>query len=466
MQYFIKKISLFALIALPLLGQAQILAPYSDYADTANYRLSDGQDSLYFFSIKNDSTFIIVDTANYSGYTIEWEEYQHQTGFVPIAGGEKLLFTPDSVAKGYKLRLTKGASVDSMRCWVVSSDFKLEITSKDSGDTLWTASYVNCDALESIYVLLKKGTFKYFNPENYDTLYYDMQYLNEWTKEKEVEEGDIKRVGKRREIYTYRIVEPYWEDMWYFLEASDSAGTKNKDSVFVRSVFPKADFDKKEILVGDEDYYPNRTEQYYNTYYPTDSYNKNSAPALVEFVSSSKNAQELFWDFGDSTLTENTVDDTIRHIYYFTGDFTPILVAKHTFNSINLECFDTLQGEKITIEPPTLNAPEAFAPKSGQTPYWRFYDVSITDFEIVIFNRHGVKVHSFEGNIRDWNGWDGKYNNSNNYVRTGVYFYIVKRINILPNIDPKKTEPAKWEAQAGENSNNQFRGFVHVFVVN
>ena len=41
-----------------------------------------------------------------------------------------------------------------------------------------------------------------------------------------------------------------------------------------------------------------------------------------------------------------------------------------------------------------------------QNDLFRSVDVSIYEFDIVIFNRYGKKVHEFRGHIRNWKGWD------------------------------------------------------------
>ena len=95
-----------------------------------------------------------------------------------------------------------------------------------------------------------------------------------------------------------------------------------------------------------------------------------------------------------------------------------------------------------------------FTPPNGSNPIWRLDDVSITDFEIAIYNRYGRRVHYFIGNIRDWGGWDGRINNSSSYVATGVYFYVIKDFSVAPPFDTAQS------VDLGDVK----KGAIHVFL--
>ncbi len=460
MQNSIYKISLALLLFAPLNAGAQILAPDADYSDTANYLLPNGPDSLFFFNVDNSSTYIIVDTQNYKGYTIQWDEYSHLTGYDSISAEEKISFAPDTVGKGYRLTL-RGADTVVRRCWVFKNDFDMKITSKDEGDTLWTNSYLYCDRLELIDVKRKDAYLKYHHPVDYDTLFYEMGYKSEWEKEQNVAEGNIIRVSKVGDKQRHRLVNPYWEGMWYTNIVTDSAGLERQDKVYVRSIVPKAEIkDAEYIKRTDKFYYPDRSERYYDIYAADKISDEESAPAKYRFTHDSKNAHSYYWVFGDTSKPFRSTEDSVIHTYNYWGEFEAYLVAEHTFSLINKTCTDSTEPKEISIAKPTLHAPGAISPPNGNVPYWRFFDVSIADFEVVIFNRHGKKVHDFKGNINDWNGWDGKYRDSERVVPTGVYFYVVKKISTIPNIDPENDEEFNPEFTS---ENTEYRGFIHVF---
>lgn len=469
MQKFTQYILIVSAILLSLNVNAQLLAPYSDFSDAVNASDPAGPDSMFVFNFDNDSTFIIVDTQNYQGYSIQWEEYQPGVGFVPVATtSEKIYVTTDSIAKGYRVILTNGPAVDSMNCWVVKNDFVMEIVSKvlGLGDTLWVNSYATCGSIEQIKEIFKEATIKYFNSSN-DTLYYSLNYSNEWKKELETDGvGNVSLYTYDEEEFIYRIANSYWEGMWYTHIITDEAQLEKRDSVYVRSITPKAEFPKPEaIRLDDSVFYPDRSEAYYSAYgteYYSSLVEESSAPAKYRFISSeSKNAHRYLWHFGDTAKNLKTNKDTIFHTYNYWGEFEPYLVAYHSAGFINNVCEDTARLENpIEIDEPHLLAPNAFSPPAGMNPIWRFSDVSITDFEIAIYNRNGLKVHSFKGNIRDWEGWDGRYRNASNVVPTGVYFYIVKKYNVSPNIDSDLNMDIEWK---GTGDNTQYRGFIHLF---
>ena len=115
---------------------------------------------------------------------------------------------------------------------------------------------------------------------------------------------------------------------------------------------------------------------------------------------------------------------------------------------------------------PKANLPNVFSCPDGESNYFRFIgDVSITLFEIAIYNRYGKRVYHFNGDIRDWDGWDGMDKNSNKYVNTGVYYYVVKEIRTLPDFEtgrkPRLTAGEGEEVVKGEP--DIYKGFIHVY---
>lgn len=440
---------------------AQIAAPYANYSDTADYYMTSGPDSVFLFNSKNDSTFIIVDTQNYKGYSVAWEKYEQLVGYQSITGGEKLTVSPDTIAEGYRVTLTTTSDTVVSRCWVLTSNFDIEITSKGDGDTLASSAYINCDWLYPINLKISDATLMYFNPLNWDTLTFENEYTITWEKELDDSEGGT--MNRSREVdgvVTYRLVSPYWEDMWYTAVVVDSSGLEKKDSVYVKSYVPSAEFSLEDIELNDESYYSDRSDQYYNIY--DDSYyeGKNSVPAAFLFTSTSENTLEHYWIFGDTSKTKKTLVDTIVHTYYYWGSFETRLVAKQTFPLVNLICYDTSEAQTIDIDAPSFSAPNAFSPPNGNTPYWRFFETSIEYFEIYIFNRYGKRVHEFKGNIRDWEGWNGKLNNTNRVVPSGVYFYVVKAYSYPNNIDEDENASPEW---TGTGDNEIHKGFIHLF---
>jgi gliding motility-associated-like protein len=158
--------------------------------------------------------------------------------------------------------------------------------------------------------------------------------------------------------------------------------------------------------------------------------------------------------------------DTV-HIYNFPGTYDTYLVAKKYFDLIDDFCYDTFPKKdapttdqrqiEVNQVKDSLTIPNVFTPNNANAyPYWRMEDdVSITDFEIAIYNRYGKKVYYFRGNIRDWIGWDGKNDANGKYVSTGVYYYVVKKISPLPDFGTRKLP---------ETVNFTKKGFIHTYT--
>ncbi|NNL90881.1 MAG: hypothetical protein HKO66_01485, partial [Saprospiraceae bacterium] len=71
--------------------------------------------------------------------------------------------------------------------------------------------------------------------------------------------------------------------------------------------------------------------------------------------------------------------------------------------------------------------PNIFYPKDilGNDKFKIGYTPAVKSIDIQIFDRWGNPVYNFEGAIENYEGWDGRYNNSN-YVEQGVYTYLIK----------------------------------------
>jgi hypothetical protein len=59
-------------------------------------------------------------------------------------------------------------------------------------------------------------------------------------------------------------------------------------------------------------------------------------------------------------------------------------------------------------------------------------------------------VHEFQGNIRDWAGWNGLIRDTGQKAPTGVYFYVITRLGAYqdPNNPVKK---------------GVMKGFIHLY---
>jgi hypothetical protein len=69
-----------------------------------------------------------------------------------------------------------------------------------------------------------------------------------------------------------------------------------------------------------------------------------------------------------------------------------------------------------------------------------------------------MKVHEFSGNIRDWEGWDGRIMDSKRRASEGIYYYV---IDAIVAFEYKEQEGRKI---INYNDKKQRTGFVYLFI--
>ena len=53
---------------------------------------------------------------------------------------------------------------------------------------------------------------------------------------------------------------------------------------------------------------------------------------------------------------------------------------------------------------------------------------SLKSFEVHIMNRNGSLVYEYKGDIRKWEGWNGRKNGKGEPLAVGTYFYIIRAV--------------------------------------
>jgi large repetitive protein len=141
------------------------------------------------------------------------------------------------------------------------------------------------------------------------------------------------------------------------------------------------------------------------------------APLAVEFTNNSSGSSSFVWDFGNgSSTSENNV---INHLYPDGGVYTVILIGEEN------GCTDT---HTITIivefDPPIFDIPNIFTPNNdGTNDFFFLINASgldnLSEFNMVILNRWGNVIRTFDN---PYFQWDGRDENGND-VSPGTYFY-------------------------------------------
>jgi gliding motility-associated-like protein len=91
-----------------------------------------------------------------------------------------------------------------------------------------------------------------------------------------------------------------------------------------------------------------------------------------------------------------------------------------------------MKFEKIVVEPSDLDIPNVFTPNDdGMNDRFIVQKKSLRYLSVEVFSRSGKMVYNFKGegeSLRNWEGWDGKVNNTSADATPGVYFYIIRAL--------------------------------------
>lgn len=168
------------------------------------------------------------------------------------------------------------------------------------------------------------------------------------------------------------------------------------------------------------------------------------APLEVRFTDKSIRGSVYTWNFGDDTISH--LKDPPPHVYYKPGEYWVTLdIVSELF------CADAADSIKITVEPSELDIPNVFTPDDdGYNDRFRIESKSLRFVSMEVFSQSGLKVYGFSGEgerLKNWDGWDGKINNSSTKARPGVYFYIIRAYG---------WDDIKYDSK-------EYRGFVYLY---
>ncbi|MFM7767258.1 MAG: PKD domain-containing protein, partial [Bacteroidota bacterium] len=134
----------------------------------------------------------------------------------------------------------------------------------------------------------------------------------------------------------------------------------------------------------------------------------------VQFTDLSQNAVAWAWDFGDGG---SIVQQNPYHYFNEVGDF-PV-----TLTVLNINGCPDSKTRMVMVNP--FYVPNAFSPNDDGVNDFFFnagYDLDVTSFEMVIFNRWGQRVYVTDSWLKFWNGLDV----DNKPAPEGVYAYSIK----------------------------------------
>ena len=454
----------------------QISAP-ADFSEATEY-----SDSDYVFVFctddANGGSLIADDSTGFGGYNFEWYKFNETINdFTDILTGFSI--NTDSTRStisnlttgGYKVVLTNGGSVQEYVAWVYNNlDINVEIQFHSDND---------CDYLALLTDPYYHTTMYYDTPLNYyDTLtgnsyiFQNKINLYEWSSSPEMDNfrsynGPFTSIG---EDPTDNDAELPTENTTFSVIVTDRFGCQAEDDIEYTAIETDADFSWTSI-----DY---KTEE--TSSGSSDADLSGPAPLLVRFTNESLNGQSYIWFFGD-TLWNNDIDtikttDYLRepeHTYYYTVADSGKTYTLRLYSESEYGCRDSIFFN-INVEPSVIEFPNVFTPNDdGVNDEFVLIDYkSIRSFKITIFNRVGQVVHEFEGDVRDWEGWNGKVRDSNRDAPEGNYFFVVEvtgwdNVNYnnknLGKISNAQTTGGEGEQGASSNSGGNQFGIIRLF---
>lgn len=435
-------------------GISQIYTSNPHYSDTVRY--SPFKDSVFVFNEPEYGDRISVTLAVKSpdsteGWAFVWSKYDtvllDYTSFLATTGNMSEIDTITSFA-GYRVIRSKGAITDTSQVWVIFHDYKAEIDSINGVN--FTCSTISINSFEP------SGTYHYFIPGLDSAIAITTSYNISW--EKDTEEGSL----PSSRFINALVTNPPYENTTYVQKLKDTRfGLERSDSLYFIAIRSKAELGVDTVALYDRNYYPEEYGNYYGKrYYSTIEPEEYPGPAKFKFFDDgSKNTAKFRLNFGDDSkdTTFYSSSDTIIHEYYFPGKYKAVLF---TYAPKPLECIDSAIIERTIANPfDSLVFPNVFTPNcDGDNDYFRIHDVSIYSISIIIFNRYGKKVHEFSGNIRDWEGWDGRIMDSKRRASDGIYYYIVDAIIAFEKDEQEGMKIKQFD------SKKQRSGFVYLFI--
>jgi gliding motility-associated-like protein len=439
------------LVLLSVFTDAQIFAPDAGGSFVPVYS-TPGTDKVFVFNRLSFQQVIqasikAVSPDSSLGWSFQWSVYNPSiNAFTALpASGSSWFSVIDTitVSSGYQVTMTKGALNHTYRAWVAINDLNVSIVNKDTNDIL-LFEYYDCTSIDLVADTSLVPMF-YYNPSTGEKIVVRINYTIRWT----ADNPEASLPGNR--LIT-RVNHPPYEDTRYTVTLSDVYGLSRSDWVEYVSIQSKAVLAQPEYVnLSDETVYPEQ----YGIFYSDDTY---SAPGKFRLdLSQSKNLASYTIKFGDGNEFVSDQDSLhLIHEYFRPGKYTIVLVTKSAKPD---ECIDSTMVQ-VELNYASFAMPNFFTPNEdgsndfltleGSNDIFRSEDVSVIGFEITIFDRTGGRVHHYQGNIRDWKGWDGRIKDSNRQAPEGVYFYVISMLHA-------------FEDKANPIGKEVYKGFIHLY---
>ncbi|MBU8891874.1 MAG: gliding motility-associated C-terminal domain-containing protein [Bacteroidales bacterium] len=403
---------------------------YSQISSEADFNeATEYSDSDYVFVFCTDDvnggSLTVKDSTGNGGYDFAWykfsegdEDFTDVLGSGNVESGDSISTITGLSRGGYMVTLTNVVPAQTYVAWVYIGD---ELTA----DLRFDASN-ECDYLgiwvDPVYTTTTyfNTSFSYFDSLNAEySVFKNKVDLYEWSHDNSDWLGFISYNAPFTSMFDLPT-----KNTIFSIVTTDRFGCQIEDDIDYTAIETRA-----KLLWQSMD---ERTEELLESG-NNDNEITGPAPLLAKFTNDSENGQNYTWFFGD-TLWNNDVDTIVtsdfllepEHTYYYTADtgktYTLKLISESEYG-----CKDSITLE-INIEPSVIEFPNVFTPNDdGTNDVFVLTDYqSIRIFKITIFNRVGQLAHEFEGDVRDWEGWNGKIKDSSSDAPEGNYFFVVE----------------------------------------
>lgn len=422
---------LLLILACNLNAYSQITSGTADFFEATEYCDSDFV-FVFCTDITNAGELTANDSTGVGGFDFEWYKFNKSTNDFTT---ELIDFTINNDSTnstitnlgdgGYKAILIKGAEQQEYIAWVYNNnDLTIDIQLHPDND---------CDFLALITDPYLQTTQSFETPLSYYHVDSSEWYTfeNKISKYEWSSNPEWDSFNSYNGPYTSIGEDPFdndselpTENTIFSVIVTDRFGCSVEDDVDYTAIETDADFSWTTI--------DTKTEEILESG-DSESDLLGPAPLKVRFTNESLNGLNYTFFFGD-TLWNNDIDtvktnDFLKepeHTYYYTVADSGKTYTMRMYSESEYGCVDSIFFD-INIEPSVIEFPNVFTPNDDAiNDVFMVTDFkSIRSFSITIFNRVGQVVHEFEGDVRDWEGWDGTVKNSSRKAPDGNYFFVV-----------------------------------------
>ena len=376
------------IILLPPAVQAQITAPGSRTVRYTTYPVTARHDPVFIFCDGTGGTTGTLEATSPGGtapFTFTWTRYNQAGGgfSIPVKTESGTTSQATGLAEGgYRVQIADGGGYTTeLFAWI-----NIDRPVSQAALLHYTCDYVALDGTKAT------DPFTYYDPSTNASRILPNGVKHLWSSSPS---SAIPYPDLEIDPITFS---PPLEDVRYSLEVTDSFGCSTTASFDYTSIHVKAEF-TAEPLEGE-------------------------APLEVSFIDNSVRAMKYTWRFGDDSVSN--MPDPATHTYYIPGDYTVSLLIES-----ELTCRDSATV-RIRVLPSLLKIPNVFTPNDdGINDFFVPEKQSLRFVNLQIFSKSGHRVYSYEADgevLLDWQGWDGKINNSERRAGPGAYFYIMRAV--------------------------------------